>query len=114
MAFHRLSFDSRTFMTEEPPMADRLSWTPTDTTYPPGTSPFDHYVAYLGTEVSPPLPAGTTFYDFPELPPGDYPSALDTVAVDGTILRHEDGPMYHVEPPVIVPVGMGLMVARVP
>ena len=37
--------------------SDRITWVPTPTNFPEGTSPFDHYVAHLGALVSPNLPA---------------------------------------------------------
>jgi hypothetical protein len=112
MAFDRLAFDPRSFLTEVP-MTDRMSWTLTPTFFPEGTSAFHHYLARLGPHVSPELPAGTTFFDFPELPPGDYASSVDTVAVDGTVLASHAGPLYHVPSPVEIAVAMGIMVERV-
>ena len=93
---------------------DRVSWIQTPTNFPEGTSPFSHYVAHLGTLVSPNLPAGTTFYDFPLMSPGDYPSSVETVAADGTVLNTATGPVYHVATPVSVPLAMGVSVSRVP
>jgi hypothetical protein len=92
---------------------DRVSWVPTNTNFPEGTAAFDHYVAHLGTQVSPNLAVGTTFFDFPFMAPGDYPSSVDTVAADGTILNTATGPLYHVPTPLVVPVAMGVTVERV-
>jgi hypothetical protein len=92
---------------------DRVSWTLTPTNFPEGTSPFDHYVAHLGTLTSPALPVGTTFFDFPLMVPGDYPSSVDTVAIDGTVLATRAGPLYHVGAPVSVQTAGAVSVARV-
>jgi hypothetical protein len=93
---------------------DRVSWVPTPTNYPEGTAAFSHYRVHLGAMISPDLPAGTTMHEFPLLPPGDYPSSVDTVAADGTVLATHAGPVYHVPTPVMVPVAMGVTVERVP
>ncbi len=93
---------------------DRVSWVPTPTNFPEGTSVFSHYLAHLGSFVSPNLPAGTTFYEFPLMAPGDYPSSVDTVAADGTVLNTATGPVYHIAQPVSIPVAMNVQVTRVP
>ena len=93
---------------------DRVTWVPTQTNFPEGTSPFSHYIAHLGTLVSPNLPAGTTSHEFPFMAPGDYPSSVETVAADGTVLATHAGPLYHVATPVSVPIGMTVTVTRVP
>lgn len=93
---------------------DRVTWIPTPTSFPEGTSAFSHYVAHLGPLVSPNLPIGTTFHDFPLMAPGDYPCSVDTVAADGTVLNTATGPVYHVAQPVSVPIAMNVTVARVP
>jgi hypothetical protein len=92
---------------------DRMSWTLTPTNFPEGTSPFDHYVAHLGTSNSPDLPPGTTFYDFPLMVPGDYPTSVQTIASDGTVLATRTGPLYHVGTPVSVQTAGSITVARV-
>jgi hypothetical protein len=92
----------------------RVFWTPVPTNYPEGTSPADHYVAHLGTMVSPNVPLTMAEHVFIDVAPGDYPSSVDTVAADGTVLAMHTGPVFHMPTPVVVPVAMNVGVDLVP
>ena len=87
-------------------MADgRVTWTRSEHPLSEGTSPAHHYTAHLGT-LSADEPLTATAHTFPNLTPGDYPSSVDTVAVDGSVLATHQGNILHVPTPVVIPVAM--------
>ena len=89
-------------------MADgRVTWTRTNTPFAEGTSPADHYEVHLGT-LSAGEPLTATAHTFPNLTPGEYPSSVDTVAVDGSVLATHQGNVLHVPTPIIVPVATSI------
>lgn len=92
----------------------RIRWVPTQTDFPEGTSPASHYVAHLGTLTSPNKLLTDREHVFPNLSPGDYPSSVDTVAVDGTLLATHAGPVLHVPTPVVIGVAANVSVELVP
>jgi hypothetical protein len=91
----------------------RVSWTPVNTNFPEGTSPAHHYTAHLGTLMKE-VPLNELEYVFLDVVPGDYPSSVETVATDGTVLAMHTGPVFHMPTPVVVPVGMNVQVDMVP
>jgi hypothetical protein len=95
-------------------MADgRVTWQPVSTEFPEGTSPADHYTVHLGTMTAD-EPLGTTQHIFSGLTPGEYPSSVETIAQDGTVLAMHQGNVLHVPTPVMVPVAMQVQAALVP
>jgi hypothetical protein len=59
-------------------------------------------------------PAGVLFHVFPNVPPGDHPASVDTVAADGTVLRTLTLPNLRVPTPVSVPLAANGSVTLIP
>lgn len=86
----------------------RVRWTPVPTEFPEGTPAAHHYTASLGA-LSADAPLTATFHLFPDVPPGDYQSKVDTVAADGTIIASQIGNVLHVPAPVLIPLATSVL-----
>jgi hypothetical protein len=90
-------------------MADvQVMWQTQATPFPEGTPAEDHYVVHLGGLMTN-VPLGMTQHTFIAVPPGDYPSSVDLVAVDGSVLGSATGNTVHVPQMVTVQMPMNVM-----
>lgn len=89
-----------------------VTWTVQSTEFPEGTSPADHYAVHLGTLMAS-VPLGSLECTFVDVMPGDYPSAVEVIAMDGTVLGRATGNTVHVPQPVSIPMPLAVQVQLV-
>src|SRR5262245_20511373 len=92
----------------------RVSWQTVSTSFPEGTSPLSHYVAFVGSVASPNLPPGTLSHTFADVSPGDFATGVDSVAMDGSVLATNSGPVVHVPQPVMVNIASSVTAEVLP
>lgn len=90
----------------------RVTWVATTTEFPEGTPLVHHYTVHLGS-LTADEPVGVSAHEFPNVAPGDYPSSVETVAADGTVLAMHQGNVVHVPQPVMVPIAMQVQASLV-
>jgi hypothetical protein len=90
----------------------RVTWQGQTTEFPPGTKPAWAFVVHLGT-LTATVPLGTFEATFADVPPGQYPSSVEVVAADGTVLAAGTGNVLTVPAPVLVPVPSQVLAALI-